>query len=182
MGLLLGESTEFVLGHLVGCVVFVPRLPPGGGSPGVQVDCRVASGCLDIHLRVNCVLRHLNCCKYFSSACPSPRGRHFWSLDGWRSCEAASVSVCFSLGHATKYTESVLFTTLFLFPEFALNLFLDLGPCVCHFNFRGIPCISLFYHYVEFYSLVGHNGPNFDLIPKRDIYIFRQINSFAIHV
>ena len=59
MGLLLGESTEFVLGHLVGGVVFVPRLPPGGGSLGVHVDCRVASGCLDIHLRVNCVLGHL---------------------------------------------------------------------------------------------------------------------------
>ena len=66
--------------------------------------------------------------------------------------------------------------------EFALNFFLDLGPCACHFNFRGIPCISLFYHYIEFYRLVGHDGPNFDLIPKRDIYIFRQINSFAIHV
>ena len=58
MGLLLGESTEFVLGHLVGGVMFVPRLPPGGGCPGVQVDCRVASGCLDIHLRVDHVLGH----------------------------------------------------------------------------------------------------------------------------
>ena len=65
--------------------------------------------------------------------------------------------------------------------EFALNFFLDLGPCACHFNFRGIPCISLFYYYIEFYRLVGHDGPNFDPIPKRDIYIFRQINSFAIH-
>ena len=33
VGLLLGKSAEFVLGHLVGGVVFVPRLPPGGGSP-----------------------------------------------------------------------------------------------------------------------------------------------------
>ena len=49
--------------------------------------------------------------------------------------------------------------------EFALNFFLDLGPCACHFNFRGIPCISLFYHYIEFYRFVGHDGPNFDLIP-----------------
>ena len=39
VGLLLGKSGEFVLGHLVGGVVFVPRLPPGGGSPGVHVDC-----------------------------------------------------------------------------------------------------------------------------------------------
>ena len=46
--ILLGKSTEFVLGHLVGGVVFVPRLPPGGGSPGIHIDCRVASGCLDI--------------------------------------------------------------------------------------------------------------------------------------
>ena len=56
MSLLLGKSAEFVLGHLIGGVVFVPRLPPGGGSPGVHVDCRVASGCFDIHLRVDCVL------------------------------------------------------------------------------------------------------------------------------
>ena len=28
--LLLCKSVEFVLGHLVGGVVFVPRLPPGG--------------------------------------------------------------------------------------------------------------------------------------------------------
>ena len=77
---------EFVLGHLVGGVVFVPRLPPGGGSPGVQVDCRVASWCLDIHLRVDCVLGHPDCHQYISSACPSPRGRNFWSLDSWRSC------------------------------------------------------------------------------------------------
>ena len=41
MSLLLGKSTEFVLNHLVGCVVFIPRLSPGGGSPGVHVDCRV---------------------------------------------------------------------------------------------------------------------------------------------
>ena len=86
VGLLLGKSTEFVLSHLLGDVVFVPRLPPGGGSPGVQVDCRVASGCLDIHLRVDCVLGHPDCHQHISSACPSPRGRHFWSLDSWRSC------------------------------------------------------------------------------------------------
>ena len=35
IGLLLGKSTEFILGHLVGGVMFVPSLPPGGGSPGV---------------------------------------------------------------------------------------------------------------------------------------------------
>ena len=86
MGLLLGESTEFVLGHLVGGVVFVPRLSLGGGSPGVQVDCRVASGCLDTHLRVNHVLGHLDSHQYISFACSSPRGRNFWSLDSWRSC------------------------------------------------------------------------------------------------
>ena len=56
------------------------------------------------------------------------------------------------------------------------------GAFACHFNFRGIPCISLFYHYVEFYRLMGHNRPNFDFIPKWDIYIFRQINSVAIHI
>ena len=65
---------------------------------------------------------------------------------------------------------------------FALDFFLGQGPSACYFNFRGIPCISLFYHYIEFYRFVGHNGPNFDFIPKRDIYIFRQINSFAIHI
>ena len=61
-------------------------LPPGGGSPWVHVDCRVASGCPDIHLRVDCVLGHLDCHQHISSACPSPRGRHFWSLDSWISC------------------------------------------------------------------------------------------------
>ena len=53
---------------------------------GVHIDCRVASGCLDIHLRVDCVLGHLDCHQYISSACPSPRGRNFWSLDSWGSC------------------------------------------------------------------------------------------------
>ena len=38
VGLLLGKSAEFVLGHLVGGVVSVPRLPPNGGSPWVYVD------------------------------------------------------------------------------------------------------------------------------------------------
>ena len=53
-GLLLGKSTEFVLSHLVGGVVFVPRHTSGGGSPGVYVDYRVVSRCLDMHLRVDC--------------------------------------------------------------------------------------------------------------------------------
>ena len=73
-GLLLGKSAEFVLGHLVGGVVFVPRLPPGGGSPGFHVDCRMASRYLDIHLRVGCVLGHPDFHRYIPSACPSPRG------------------------------------------------------------------------------------------------------------
>ena len=67
----------------------------------------------------------------------------------------------------------MLFTTLSLFLVFALNFFLDLGAlCIYHFNFRGIPCMSLFYHYVEFYRLVGHDGPNFDLYPIRGIFTF----------
>ena len=74
MDLLLGKSAEFVLGHLVGGVVFVPRLPPGGGSPGVHINCRMTSRCLDIHLRVDCVLGHLDCHEYISLTCLFPRG------------------------------------------------------------------------------------------------------------
>ena len=87
MGLLLGESTEFVLGHLVGgCGICFHGFLQVEEVQGSRFDCRVASGCLDIHLRVNHVLGHPNSHQYISSACSSPRGRNFWSLDGWRGC------------------------------------------------------------------------------------------------
>ena len=70
--LLLCKSCEFVLSYLLGGVVSVPRLPPGGGSPRVHCHCRLASRCFDIHLRVHCVLWHLDCHEDVSSACPSP--------------------------------------------------------------------------------------------------------------
>ena len=54
------------------------------------------------------VLGHLDCHQHIS-ACPSPRGRNFWSWIAGGVVRLLQFPVCFFLCHATKYTGSVLF-------------------------------------------------------------------------
>ena len=116
MSLLLGKSTEFVLSHLVGCVV--EEVQGSMLTAEWPLGVLTYTSELIVSWGIQTVISTSPLLVLFQEAETSGP----WIAGG--VVRLLQFLYVFSLCHATKYTGSVLFTTLPLFLVFALDFFL----------------------------------------------------------